>query len=247
MKATKVLLTLGGITYTGAARAASFVDVSKLTHHHTSALQRHHRHNQQRLTHHPRQPSPSQSTIISLQAKRNNSGNKRKKEQSLDSLLALETDLHSRGYQFVIGSDDSGGAGCIAGPVVVASCCLLQPFSAVLPLDVSTKQSTAADKLLSQSEMEIMAIVNDSKTLTPQQRIDVYNVICAHPDVFAVSVAQRSPQEIDDINLTRATQLGELHAQEMLCHCKMCIRTHMLFSLHLLLKTQHLQNRLKVL
>ena len=38
----------------------------------------------------------------------------------LESLLELETDLRDRGFNYIIGCDDSGGAGCIAGPLVVA-------------------------------------------------------------------------------------------------------------------------------
>lgn len=43
------------------------------------------------------------------QQQRQNKGNKRnnKKKQSLESLLELETDLHERGFKYVIGSDVS--------------------------------------------------------------------------------------------------------------------------------------------
>ena len=41
-------------------------------------------------------------------------------KKSLESLLELETDLRDRGFNYIIGCDDSGGAGCIAGPLVVA-------------------------------------------------------------------------------------------------------------------------------
>ncbi len=43
------------------------------------------------------------------QHQRQNKGNKRnnKKKQSLESLLELETDLHGRGFKYVIGSDVS--------------------------------------------------------------------------------------------------------------------------------------------
>ena len=44
----------------------------------------------------------------------------KKKQQTLESLLELETDLRDRGFNYIIGCDDSGGAGCIAGPLVVA-------------------------------------------------------------------------------------------------------------------------------
>jgi len=38
------------------------------------------------------------------------------------------------------------------------------------------------------------------------QRQEIYDIVHSHPDIFAISIAQRSPREIDDINLTRATQ-----------------------------------------
>ena len=44
----------------------------------------------------------------------------KKKQKNLESLLELETDLRNRGFNYIIGCDDSGGAGCIAGPLVVA-------------------------------------------------------------------------------------------------------------------------------
>lgn len=155
-------------------------------------------------------------------SKRNN----KKKQQSLESLLELETDLHDRGYKYVIGSDvsysfvcscyrfaqiltilfslqDSGGAGCIAGPVVVASCCVMQPYSSLFndiipPLDdVIT---------IPQSAIDTLSQVNDCKVLTPTQRQDVYDVITKYPDVFAITTAERSARQIDDLNLLRATQ-----------------------------------------
>lgn len=46
------------------------------------------------------------------QQQRQNKGNKRnnKKKQSLETLLELETDLHDRGFKYVIGSDVSYSA-----------------------------------------------------------------------------------------------------------------------------------------
>lgn len=130
----------------------------------------------------------------------------KKKQQTLESLLELETDLRDRGYRYVIGSDDSGGAGCIAGPVVVASCCCLKPFSAFLPMASQQSAASASEFLLSESEMDALSKANDCKELTPARRQEISDIVLSHPDVFAVSVAERSPKQIDDINLTRATQ-----------------------------------------
>ena len=161
----------------------------------------------------PRQSTPTPLNLAknSINARTKNNSNQNKKQQSLESLLALETDLRSRGYQYVIGCDDSGGAGCIAGPVVVASCCLLKPFSYFLSLPSSTASSTTSSSsspptTISPSISEIMSKVNDSKMLSADQRQEIYDVVTSHPDIFAISVASRSPKQIDEINLIRATQ-----------------------------------------
>lgn len=126
----------------------------------------------------------------------------KKKKQSLDSLLELENDLHKRGYLHVIGSDDSGGAGCIAGPVVVASCCIRKPFSSFL----TKASSSAEDLIVSQSEAEVLALVNDCKELTSETRRTVHEIAMGNPEVFATTVAVRSARAIDEMNLNRATQ-----------------------------------------
>lgn len=136
-------------------------------------------------------------------AKRGKAGPKSKKKQfSLESLLTLETDLKSRGYQYLIGCDDTGGAACIAGPVVCASCCVLQPFSTFLPLSTEQPPSAPADVV------DVMSKVNDSKMLSRKRRHEIYDTVMSHPDIFAVSVAHCSPEDVDELNLLRATQLA---------------------------------------
>ena len=149
----------------------------------------------------------SSSTVYGFAAKRVKPQKKhrvKKKVLSLESLLELENELHEKGYAYIIGSDDSGGAGCIAGPVVVASCCILQPYyDTFLPISSSTTQS-----IVSQSEMDILSKVNDCKQLTATQRQDIYKIIQSHPEIFAVSIAQRTPEQIDEININQA----QMHA-----------------------------------
>ena len=110
----------------------------------------------------------------------------RRKRQNLDELLKVETDLHRRGYRYVIGSDDTGGAGCIAGPVVVASCCVLKPFSSFLWCTTSSSEC-----LVSQSAMRVLNEVNDCKELTPELRREIYDTVHCYPNIFAVSIVQR--------------------------------------------------------
>jgi len=152
---------------------------------------------------------------------------------SFESLLELENELHEKGYTYVIGSDDSGGAGCIAGPVVVASCCILQPYyDTFLPTSSSSTTQSKSEVLVSQSEMaipskdgckqtsvqpevqvsqsemDILSKVNDCKQLTATQRQDIYEIMKSHPEIFAISISQRTPEQIDEININQAQMLA---------------------------------------
>jgi ribonuclease HII len=153
---------------------------------------------------------PRYSTTLAAKGNARSTSKPKKKQNSLESLLSLEIDLQSRGYKCVIGSDDAGGAACIAGPVVCASCCLLQPFTSFLPLSPEQPPSVSAEV------MEIMGNVNDSKMLSRTQINQIYDTIMAHPQLFAVSVAHRTANEIDDLNLLRTTQLAFAESIETL-------------------------------
>lgn len=123
------------------------------------------------------------------------------KQQSLESLLDVENDIRARGYRYIIGADDTGGAGCIAGPIVVASCCLLKPLPWFLQIETES-----TDHIVSQLAMETLCKVNDCKVLTREQRQEIFDTVKLYPDVFAMSIAQRSPQQVDEMNISRATQ-----------------------------------------
>lgn len=173
----------------------------------------------------------SSSTVYGFAIKRRvkpqKKNRQKKKVLSLKSLLELENELHEKGYAYVIGSDDSGGAGCIAGPVVVASCCILQPYDTFLPISSSTTQSKSEvlvsqsemdipskddckqtsvqpEVQVSQSEMNILSKVNDCKQLTATQRQDIYEIIKSYPEIFSISISQRTPEQIDEVNINRA-------------------------------------------
>ena len=77
-----------------------------------------------------------------------------------------------------------------------------EPTSRYLPWQKDESESIG----VSPSEMEILGKVNDCKLLSSELRQNIHDIIHAHPDIFAVSVSQRSPAQIDEINLTRATQ-----------------------------------------
>jgi len=188
----------------------------------------------------------SPTTVCGFAAKRKVTSQKKhrikkKKVHSLESLLELENELHEKGYTYVIGSDDSGGAGCIAGPVVVASCCILQPYydtflstssssttqsksevlvsqsEMAIPSKDGCKQTSVQPEVqVSQSEMDILSKVNDCKQLTATQRQDIYETIQSHPEIFAISISQRTPEEIDEVNINRAQMLAFAESIETL-------------------------------
>mmetsp|Transcript_32884 Transcript_32884/g.69192 ORF Transcript_32884/g.69192 Transcript_32884/m.69192 type:complete len:329 (-) Transcript_32884:110-1096(-) len=186
----------------------SAITVVSAFNHQTATTPFEFRRRQQKIGRGEQTSRPSRPTTQLRLAKRRVTPTKKsrqkKKEQSLESLLELETDLHARGFRYVIGSDDTGGAGCIAGPVVVASCCVMKPFSSFLP--ITPESPSPSESLVSPAAMDVLSKVNDCKALTATQRQEIYDIIESHPDIFAITVAQRSPKQIDDINLTRATQ-----------------------------------------
>lgn len=78
----------------------------------------------------------------------------------------------------IIAGIDEAGRGPLAGPVVIAGCILYEGFE--LP-------------------------VNDSKQLSERRREELAAAIKADPRIRYV-IVQRSPQEIDRMNILRATQ-----------------------------------------
>lgn len=100
-------------------------------------------------------------------------------KRPLKDKLQAENDL-KRDHAYVLGSDDSGN-GCIAGPVVCATCCLL-------------------------NDDHVLAEVDDSKRLTPETRQSIYQHIVDHPETFVWSVATRSNTVIDETSLEQATK-----------------------------------------
>lgn len=104
---------------------------------------------------------------------------------------SVESGLHERGFRFVVGSDEAG-RGCIAGPVVVASCCLL-----------SNAQPCIQD-------------VDDSKNLCREERNRIHDEILARPDIYAWTVAERSNVDIAESNILLATVDGFCESIESL-------------------------------
>lgn len=83
---------------------------------------------------------------------------------------------------------DEAGRGCLAGPVVAAA--------VILPHDYANP------------------LLNDSKQLTARQRQELRDII--HRDALAWAVAECSPEEIDQLNILRASILAMQRALDHL-------------------------------
>ncbi len=91
----------------------------------------------------------------------------------------LENQLWLAGHQLIAGVDEAG-RGCLAGPVVVAA----------VVVDQSTKLEGVAD----------------SKTLTPDQRETLFDMICKRTVRYHVTAVGH--QEVDKLNILQATMQG---------------------------------------
>lgn len=109
---------------------------------------------------------------------------KKRAKSSGDDILWVEKGLKKdRNFFPILGSDESG-RGCVAGPVVAATCAIL--------CDDWNDYTPIPD-------------VRDSKELAPEQRQAIYDQVVASPDTYAWSVAERSHQVIDESNILLAT------------------------------------------
>jgi ribonuclease HII len=110
-----------------------------------------------------------------------------------DPLLKMENEekLRERGYQVVLGTDESGN-GCVAGPIVVATCGLLRKD--MLPIDG----------------------VNDSKLLTQQEIHRIYDIVTSQKDLYAWNVVLVNPSEIDNSDIPTMTKAAMKNSIEKL-------------------------------
>ncbi len=91
----------------------------------------------------------------------------------------LESQLWSRGFKVVCGTDEVG-RGPLVGPVVAGAC--------ILP------------------EGPLIEGLNDSKKLSEKKREALYDVICSNAVAWGVGIA--TPKEIDEINILNASMLA---------------------------------------
>jgi len=113
-----------------------------------------------------------------------------KNNQSIPTFI-YEEQLWAKGFQHVAGIDEAG-RGALVGPVVAAA--------VIVPAG-----STYAG---------IWTQVRDSKTLKPDVRTELYDLVQREAAAWGIGCA--SPTEIDTIGIAPATQLAMQRAVEML-------------------------------
>jgi ribonuclease HII len=91
--------------------------------------------------------------------------------------------LLSQGYSFIAGLDEAG-RGCLAGPVVAAA--------VILPLGENC--------------ISLFAGTRDSKQLTVQERVRLYEIIMRH--ALAIGIGIGSVETIDECNILQATKFA---------------------------------------
>ena len=106
--------------------------------------------------------------------------------------LTMEQELHRQGLNLVAGVDEAG-RGPLAGPLVAAA--------VILPPDLTGNEPW-------------LELLDDSKRLSPAQRVRAVEVIQEH--ALGIGVAQSSPQEIDAIGIGVATTEAMMRAVENL-------------------------------
>lgn len=104
-------------------------------------------------------------------------------KKELNDLLDYERELYDKGLTLIAGVDEVG-RGPLYGPVVCAA--------VILPINYKLDGLT------------------DSKKLTEKKREEFYEVVMK--DAISVSVALRSPERIDDINIYAATKEAMIDA-----------------------------------
>jgi ribonuclease HII len=123
-----------------------------------------------------------------------NNINHRPLRQRRSNPMQIEKELVAkRGYEYVIGSDESG-CGCLAGPIIAASCCIVTDLSTYVPIDG----------------------VDDSKLLSLDERERIYSQVMNHPEIYQSSITTRSNEDIDASSVQDATISGLQESIEIL-------------------------------
>lgn len=113
----------------------------------------------------------------------------------LAKLVHFEEEARSEGFSSIAGVDEAG-RGPLAGPVYASAC--------IIPQGIYFRG------------------IDDSKRLTADERVDIYNQIVSHPDIV-YAIAFSTHEEIDRVNIFQATILAMLKAVAALQHAPDCI------------------------
>jgi len=97
------------------------------------------------------------------------------------SKMEPEKKLRNRGFTCVLGSDETGN-GCIAGPVVVATCGLLR------------------------GDADPISGVQDSKLVSAEECARIHAIVVNSPDVYVWNTAIASHDDIDETDVPRAAK-----------------------------------------
>jgi len=119
----------------------------------------------------------------------------RRTRSKIDQPFQLEQSIRSRGYPFVVGCDDTG-RGALAGPVLTASCCLLLKPSLTC---------AEINSILEKEAQDLFCLVDDSKILSESMRNTIYQKILQKPELYAYSYAERDAQDVDRLNIHKAS------------------------------------------
>lgn len=121
-----------------------------------------------------------------------------------------EKKLWKKGFRFVTGLDEAG-RGPLAGPVVAAAVCIINPKHKTL----NSKQAQNSNFKNSKCVLDFgnsdlgfwISGVRDSKQLSEKKREEFYKIITDHPEItWGIGIV--SEKIIDKINILEATKLA---------------------------------------
>jgi ribonuclease HII len=148
---------------------------------------------------------------------RNPNNSFRKIVSSSDDILAYEKSLiiNRDNVSYVLGSDETG-TGAICGPVITATCCILQLKDYVH--SNNEENSDIHNQIVSfftdnesndddDDDDDAHVRIKDSKQILPNERERIYQTIIDNPQMYAFAIAQRSNKEIDETNNIITTKI----------------------------------------
>ena len=136
---------------------------------------------------------------------------------SSNDILAFEKSLiiNRDNVSYILGSDETG-TGAICGPVITATCCILQlkDYAYNSNINNNNEENTGIhhNEILSfftdnENNDHDGVRIKDSKQILPEERERIYQTIIDNPQIYAFAIAQRSNKEIDETNNIVTTKM----------------------------------------